>query len=209
VFKINLKFIDQGMSIITEIVSLAIVAGAAFFAVASKLDQSKTEDDIAIIGTSIAFSMQITGIIGGIIWNVADIEGLLSDNVVMAAEIIGKNQEKNYLEPNKPVDWPANGDIDFDRVTLRYPGSSEASIKDIKLHIKSGERIFITGRSGCGKGALSKAVTKYLEPVQNIDRTLGVLKIAGIDIQKIGRCYIAGTVVALNPVPFIYTATLR
>lgn len=80
------------MSIITEIVSLGIIAGAAFFAVASKLDNSKTDDDIAIIGTSIAFAMQITGIVGSIIWNVAEIEGLLSDNLVAADQLIGKNQ---------------------------------------------------------------------------------------------------------------------
>lgn len=80
------------MSIITEIVSLGIIAGAAFFAVASKLDDSKTQDDVAIIGSSISFAMQVTGIVGGIIWNVAGIEGLLDDNVTMASEIIGKNQ---------------------------------------------------------------------------------------------------------------------
>jgi hypothetical protein len=36
VYKINCKFLDMGMSILTEIVSLGIIAGAAFFAVRSK-----------------------------------------------------------------------------------------------------------------------------------------------------------------------------
>jgi ABC-type bacteriocin/lantibiotic exporter with double-glycine peptidase domain len=72
-------------------------------------------------------------------------------------------------------------------VTLRCPWFLDTSVSDVRLTINSGERVYLTGKSGSGKGSLMKAVAKYLRPVKNTDRTMGVLKVGGLDIQQIGR----------------------
>ncbi len=90
VFKVNSRYVDTGMEILSEIVSLLIIAGAAFFAISTKLDN--TPDNIAIIGTSIAFSMKITGMFTGILWSISSLDGLVYDNVARAYGVIDKNQ---------------------------------------------------------------------------------------------------------------------
>ena len=66
VYKVNYKYIGHGMSMLAEFTSLMVIAGAAFFAVSSNTS-AVSKDDIAIIGTSISFSLKLTGIIVSII----------------------------------------------------------------------------------------------------------------------------------------------
>ena len=67
----------------------------------------------------------------------------------------------------------------------------------------------VCGKSGSGKGSLLKAIGRYLEPIKNIDGSLGSLRVADVDIHNVGRKYITEQIVALMPVPFVFTATLR
>lgn len=62
----NYKYIGHGMSMLAEFTSLMVIAGAAFFAVSSNTS-AVSKDDIAIIGTSISFSLKLTGIMVSII----------------------------------------------------------------------------------------------------------------------------------------------
>ena len=47
-----------------------------------------------------------------------------------------------------------DGDISFDRFTFYYPEQTKASLMDISLSIKKGEKVAIVGASGAGKSTL-------------------------------------------------------
>src|SRR6202000_1222511 len=47
------------------------------------------------------------------------------------------------------------GDIHFDQVTFRYPGSDRPALQNISLTIPAGTMVGIVGRSGSGKTTLS------------------------------------------------------
>lgn len=46
--------------------------------------------------------------------------------------------------------------IRFENVTYSYPFSGECAVKDINLHVRPGELVLVSGRSGCGKTTLMR-----------------------------------------------------
>ena len=68
--------------------------------------------------------------------------------------------------------------IRFTNVYMTYPGGSEA-LKNLNLHIDSGEMIYITGRSGAGKSTLLKLIAL-------IDRaTRGQIIVNGQNLERV------------------------
>lgn len=64
-------------------------------------------------------------------------------------------------------------------VSFSYSGSDKTAIEHFSLEIDKGERIAITGKSGCGKTTLLKLITGMVEP------TGGNVTFSGIDLRDI------------------------
>ena len=72
-----------------------------------------------------------------------------SASVKRISEVL--NEVPELRNPEEPVMELADGSIDFDHVDFSYQkGSGEEVLKDIDLHIKSGETIGIVGGTGSG-----------------------------------------------------------
>jgi spermidine/putrescine transport system ATP-binding protein len=71
-------------------------------------------------------------------------------------------------------------DIQLDRVTMRYPGSSRAAVSDIDVHIQAGEFFSFLGPSGCGKTTLLRLISGFLDPTE------GEVRIGGQVMRGIG-----------------------
>lgn len=71
------------------------------------------------------------------------------------------------------------GEIEFKDVSFTYPGQNLASLKDINLLIKPGERVGIIGTIGSGKTTLGKLMLGLYEP------SAGMVAIDGTDIRQI------------------------
>lgn len=73
-----------------------------------------------------------------------------------------------------------NGDIDFENVTFSYAGAGgPPSLKQIDLHIKSGQTVGIIGGTGSSKTSLVNLIPRLY------DATGGSVKVGGIDV----KCY--------------------
>lgn len=73
-------------------------------------------------------------------------------------------EEPSLKNGEKPLQTVANGDIDFNHVYFSYrEGSGEETLKDIDLHIKSGETIGIIGGTGCGKSSFANLVSRLYD----------------------------------------------
>ncbi len=57
-----------------------------------------------------------------------------------------------------------NGELRFDRVTLRYAGADKDALHDITLAIHPGETVALVGPSGGGKTSLVNLVPRFYEP---------------------------------------------
>jgi ATP-binding cassette subfamily B protein len=55
---------------------------------------------------------------------------------------------------------PGRGEIEFDRVTFRYKGQSNALYRDFSLTLRGGERVGLVGQSGAGKSTFVKLIQR-------------------------------------------------
>ncbi|WP_270499545.1 ABC transporter ATP-binding protein [Blautia intestinalis] len=71
-----------------------------------------------------------------------------------------------------------NGEIVFDHVDFSYAGEGRnLSLKDVNLHIKSGQTVGIIGGTGSAKSTLVQMIPRLY------DVTSGAVKVAGVDVR--------------------------
>ncbi|MBK9382376.1 MAG: ABC transporter ATP-binding protein [Chitinophagaceae bacterium] len=110
--------------------------------------------------------------------------GLTASMIQRAAASQKRINEFLDIEPgiqNQPaaLNIPLQGDIRFDKVNFTYPHTGIEAIKDFSLHIRSGEKVAIVGRTGSGKSTLAQLLLRMY------DVTDGTLELDGNNISKI------------------------
>ena len=89
------------------------------------------------------------------------------------------NEKSDLINPENPVMEVPDGRITFEDVDFSYrPGSGEPVLKDINLHIHSGERIGIIGGTGSAKSSLVNLISRLY------DVTKGRVLVGGIDVRN-------------------------
>lgn len=89
------------------------------------------------------------------------------------------NEIPEMRDPADAVTSVADGDIIFDHVSFSYAGEGgNLSLKDVNLHIKSGQTVGIIGGTGSAKSTLVQLIPRLY------DVTEGSVKVSGIDVRK-------------------------
>lgn len=89
------------------------------------------------------------------------------------------NEEPDMKNPENPVTEVEDGSIDFDHVNFSYrSGDGDYVLKDINLHIDSGQTIGILGPTGSGKSTLVALISRLY------DATEGSVKVGGRDVRE-------------------------
>ena len=102
------------------------------------------------------------------------IAGASTDRIV---EVL--NEIPEMSDPADAVTSVADGDIIFDHVSFSYAGEGgNLSLKDVNLHIKSGQTVGIIGGTGSAKSTLVQLIPRLY------DVTEGSVKVSGIDVRK-------------------------
>ncbi len=84
-------------------------------------------------------------------------------------------------DPADAVQEVPNGDIVFEHVDFSYAGEGGAlALKDVNLHIKSGQTVGIIGGTGSAKTSLVNLIPRLY------DVTGGSVKVGGIDVRQYG-----------------------
>lgn len=98
-----------------------------------------------------------------------------SASVTRIAEII--DTESEIKEVKNPVKELADGSVTFKNVCFCYPGSMEKTLKNINLHINSGEVLGIIGSTGSSKSTLVQLITRLY------DATEGSVIVGNVDVK--------------------------
>lgn len=89
------------------------------------------------------------------------------------------NEIPEMRDPADAVTSVTDGDIIFDHVGFSYAGEDgNLSLKDVNLHIKSGQTVGIIGGTGSAKSTLVQLIPRLY------DVTEGSVKVSGIDVRK-------------------------
>lgn len=78
------------------------------------------------------------------------------------AEVL--NEEPDMNGSDRPETEVRDGRIDFNHVSFSYKhGSGEKVLRDINIHIRSGETVGIIGGTGCGKSSLVSLISRLYD----------------------------------------------
>ena len=92
------------------------------------------------------------------------------------AEVL--NEESDINNPEHPIYEVQNGNVDFNHVNFAYKKDSEELVlKDIDLHIESGETIGVMGGTGSAKTSLVNLISRLY------DATEGEVCVGGINVK--------------------------
>lgn len=69
-----------------------------------------------------------------------------------------------WLAPN----WRPSGELEVDRLWLRYAPGRAAVLRGVSLHLPAGRKVALCGRTGCGKSSLFGAIAR-LYPLDSGD----------------------------------------
>jgi ATP-binding cassette subfamily B protein len=154
------------------------------------------------VGGLVAFNMLSSRVISPVL----QVIGLLNNyqetmmSVEMLGEVmnrLGENSGQRGLTP------PLSGNIEFDRVTFRYPGTEKPALRDVSLRIPAGSMIGIVGRSGSGKTTLS-ALLQGLHYASE-----GSIRIDGHNIRDIDLAYLRGQSGVVPQEPFLFRGSVK
>lgn len=88
------------------------------------------------------------------------------------------DEESDLKKPAHPLNSVADGSIDFDNVSFSYVNDPDKSaLKDINIHIHSGETIGIIGGTGSAKTMLVQMIPRLY------DTTTGQVRVGGKDVR--------------------------
>ncbi|QCE08894.1 ATP-binding cassette [Vigna unguiculata] len=104
-----------------------------------------------------------------------------------------------YLNP----DWPNQGFIEFDCVTLKYMPSLPAALCNLSFRIAGGTQVGIIGRTGAGMSSVLNALFR-LTPI-----CTGSISIDGVDIKNISVRELRTHLAIVPQSPFLFEGSLR
>jgi ATP-binding cassette subfamily B protein len=80
-------------------------------------------------------------------------------------EIISTEPEVREPENPVPLMRPAQGAVDFDEVTFRYPARPEhKALHNVSFAISPGEAVALVGPSGAGKSTIFQLLLRFFDP---------------------------------------------
>lgn len=98
-------------------------------------------------------------------------------------------------------DWPKNGAIKFNNVTLSYAHSQQV-LKNVNFEIKPGEKVGIIGRTGSGKSSLVSLLLKLYD-------YQGTILIDNVDIKTVSMEYLRKRIDFIPQDPVLFSDNLR
>lgn len=159
-------------------------------------------------GLALTFATGLANDVFLLAWGMTDLE--VQMNSIERLHEYHENLPKEGQLPSlqvesKPVpkDWPRKNNIDIKNMSLIYPTRSTPALDNITLHVESGERLGIVGRTGCGKSTLVSSIARLVDP------TSGSISIGGVETTHINPQRLRAAVHTLPQEPLIFEGTVR
>ncbi|KAF4519663.1 hypothetical protein B566_EDAN005000 [Ephemera danica] len=157
------------------------------------------------VGLAITQSMMLTGMFQWGMRQSAEVENNMTsvERVMEFCDLESEPPLEMESEKNLPQNWPANGEIVFEAVSLSYPPIDELVLKEVSFVIRPREKIGIVGRTGAGKSSLMTALFRLVQ-YQN-----GRVLIDNVDTSTIGLHKLRANISIIPQEPVLFSGTFR
>jgi ATP-binding cassette, subfamily B, bacterial len=106
------------------------------------------------------------------------------------------------VEPRPGRRLPARAlEIELDRVSFAYHGGPPV-LREVSLHIAPGTRVALVGTTGSGKTTLAKLLIRLADP------TVGVIRVAGIDLREVALGSLRSSLVMVPQDGFLFDTSV-
>lgn len=155
-----------------------------------------------LVGLALSYAAPIVSLLGSFLTSFTETEKEMV-SIERALQYMDIPQEEQagcqYLNP----DWPNQGVIEFQHVTLKYMPSLPAALCNISFKIEGGTQVGIIGRTGAGKSSVLTALFR-LTPI-----CAGSITVDGMDIQNIPVRELRTHLAIVPQSPFLFEGSLR
>ncbi|QWU14738.1 ATP-binding cassette, subfamily B [Paenibacillus sophorae] len=115
--------------------------------------------------------------------------------------VTATEETENRQEPAIPE--RIRGDVRFEGVGFRYPGSDIAALLEVSFAARPGERIAIMGATGSGKSSLVCLIPRLYE------QTNGTITVDGKDTRQMDLALLRGTIGYVPQEVLLFSGTVR
>jgi ATP-binding cassette, subfamily C, bacterial CydC len=103
----------------------------------------------------------------------------------------------------KTVSLPADNDLQFRNVGLRYRDGDVWALRDISFDVLAGSRIAIVGASGAGKSSLANLLLRFW------DYQAGSIRLGGVELRECAAEAIRASIAVVAQDTYLFNTTIR
>ncbi|CAE7780183.1 Abcc1 [Symbiodinium pilosum] len=156
-----------------------------------------------LVGLAITYALRLTDTLNQVNRESADRETQMVSVERVQNYVTNVKQEAPLRLASPGESWPSQGNIQVDKVVMRYREGLPVVLDEICLDIQAGQRVGIVGRTGCGKSSFLSTLLRLVE------LEAGSIAIDNVDISKIGLHDLRSKVAMIPQDPAILTGTVR
>ncbi|XP_060936365.1 ATP-binding cassette sub-family C member 9 [Limanda limanda] len=158
-----------------------------------------------MLGLGLTYALTVTNYLNWVVRNLADLEVQMSavKKVNSFLSIESENYEGTMDASQVPEDWPHNGEIKIEDLSVRYDPMLKPVLKHVNAYIEPGQKVGICGRTGSGKSSLSLAFFNMVDIFE------GKIVIDGIDICKLPLPTLRSRLSIILQDPVMFSGSIR
>jgi len=194
--------------IIVRAIMTAIVITILFGSITMLMWQAAldvTEGNIS--GGTIAAFVITGALVAGAFGALTEVYGDLLRGAGAAGRLAELLAEQPQIRaPAEPIALPrpAQGAIEFDEVTFRYPTRPDVSaLHDFSLRVSPGETLAVVGPSGAGKSTLFQLALRFYDP------QIGAVRLDGVDLRQADPAEVRSRIAFVPQETIIFAASAR
>ncbi|XP_048401386.1 ATP-binding cassette sub-family C member 8 isoform X5 [Stegostoma tigrinum] len=193
---------NRWLEVRMEYIGACVVLIAAVASITNSLYYGLTS---GLVGLGLTYALMISNYLNWMVRNLADMEVQLG--AVQRVNSLLKIETENYeglLSPSQiPTNWPNEGEIKIQNLSVRYDSSLKPVLKNVNAHISPGQKVGICGRTGSGKSSFSLAFFRM------VDMFEGRIIIDGIDISKLPLNTLRSRLSIILQDPVLFSGSIR